>query len=157
MHFIEFLSKESPYKSMGIAHSLKVTYQQPSGIANTEPINAKDIASKLGTVKIVKKARIRSFVHQEVGSRPISRVLSWAAIPLGSPLPASSSNQPGSDASHAICPPIRPCSRWGLPCRPCHHVRGGLLPHRFTLTCAAKGLRPQPPSAVYSLLHFPSP
>ena len=30
--------------------------------------------------------------------------------------------------------PIRPCSRWGLPCRPCRQGRGGLLPHRFTLT-----------------------
>ena len=32
-------------------------------------------------------------------------------------------------------------------------ARGGLLPHRFTLTCAAQ----VPPSAVCSLLHFPSP
>jgi len=30
--------------------------------------------------------------------------------------------------------PIRSCSRWGLPCRPCRQVRGGLLPHPFTLT-----------------------
>ena len=30
--------------------------------------------------------------------------------------------------------PIRFCSRWGLPCRPCHQDRGGLLPHPFTLT-----------------------
>ena len=30
--------------------------------------------------------------------------------------------------------PIRFCSRWGLPCRPCHQRRGGLLPHPFTLT-----------------------
>jgi hypothetical protein len=33
------------------------------------------------------------------------------------------------------CFPIWPCSGWGLPCRPCCHVRGELLPHRFTLTC----------------------
>jgi hypothetical protein len=26
------------------------------------------------------------------------------------------------------------CSGWSLPCRPCYHVRGGLLPRRFTLT-----------------------
>ena len=37
------------------------------------------------------------------------------------------------------CFPIWPCSGWGLPCRPCCHVRGELLPHRFTLTCP--GLR----------------
>jgi hypothetical protein len=30
--------------------------------------------------------------------------------------------------------PIWPCSRWGLPCRPCYQGRGALLPHRFTLT-----------------------
>ena len=30
--------------------------------------------------------------------------------------------------------PIRFCSRWGLPCRPCCQARGGLLPHPFTLT-----------------------
>src|SRR5690242_4224778 len=30
--------------------------------------------------------------------------------------------------------PIRSCSRWGLPCRPCFQGRGGLLPHPFTLT-----------------------
>ncbi len=29
--------------------------------------------------------------------------------------------------------PIRSCSRRGLPCRRCHHRRGGLLPHPFTL------------------------
>ena len=36
--------------------------------------------------------------------------------------------------------PIRSCSRWGLPCRRCCQRRGGLLPHRFTLTPPA--LRP---------------
>lgn len=38
---------------------------------------------------------------------------------------------------HAV--PIWHCSRWGLPCRPCCHVRGGLLPHRFTFSCADTG------------------
>ena len=33
----------------------------------------------------------------------------------------------------------------------CCHKRGALLPHHFTLTCALR------PSAVYFLLHFPSP
>jgi hypothetical protein len=31
-------------------------------------------------------------------------------------------------------PLIWPCSDWGLPCRRCCQRRGGLLPHRFTLT-----------------------
>ncbi len=34
--------------------------------------------------------------------------------------------------------PIRSCSRWGLPCRPCCQRRGGLLPHPFTLTSHAR-------------------
>ena len=64
------------------------------------------------------------------------------AIPLGRPLPAASSNQPGQrsgDGSKVFSvrtpyvAPIRFCSRWGLPCRPCCHGRGALLPHRFTL------------------------
>ena len=31
------------------------------------------------------------------------------------------------------------CSRWGLPCRPRCRVRGGLLPHLFTLACPKVG------------------
>jgi hypothetical protein len=38
---------------------------------------------------------------RKVGSRSISRVLSWTAIPLGVLLPARSSSLPGSSASHA--------------------------------------------------------
>ena len=78
---------------------------------------------------------------QERGSRPISRVLSWTIIPLGHSSPNASSSLPGSHARTPRCRfpcdfPIWPCSRWGLPCRPCCHVRGALLPHHFTLTCA---------------------
>src|ERR1700693_217836 len=32
-----------------------------------------------------------------------------------------------------------PCSDWGLPCHACCQARGGLLPHRFTLTLWIKG------------------
>jgi hypothetical protein len=46
--------------------------------------------------------------------------------------------------------PIRSCSRWGLPCRPCCQRRGALLPHRFTLTRGPFGAR-----AVCFLWHFP--
>jgi len=35
--------------------------------------------------------------------------------------------------------PIRSCSRRGLPCRPGRPVRGGLLPHPFTLTAHSGG------------------
>src|SRR5512138_2192899 len=31
-------------------------------------------------------------------------------------------------------PSTWPCSRWGFPCRSRYRLRGGLLPHRFTLT-----------------------
>jgi len=81
----------------------------------------------------------------------VSRVLSRATvtgralaiIPLGrasrrasSGLPASSGESPYEEQAFACSTrlPTRPCSRWGLPCRPCCHVRGGLLPRRFTLT-----------------------
>ena len=42
--------------------------------------------------------------------------------------------------------PIWSCSRRGLPCRPGHPVRGGLLPHPFTLT-----LRPRPSGGLLSV------
>jgi len=42
--------------------------------------------------------------------------------------------------------PIWSCSRRGLPCRPGHPVRGGLLPHPFTLT-----LRPKPLGGLLSV------
>ena len=72
------------------------------------------------------------------GTRSLSRVLSWTTIPLGVLLPARSSSLPGSGASHAIRFPIWPCFRWGLPCRPCYHVRGELLPRSgFRLTAPA--------------------
>ena len=50
--------------------------------------------------------------------------------------------------------PIWHCSRWGLPCRSGCPSRGGLLPHRFTLT------RPQRSGGLFSValsLGFPRP
>ena len=83
-------------------------------------------------------------------------------IPLVPPLPAGSSCQPGVLGPKLPCgdipgpaagisprgPPIRHCSRWGLPCRSRCRSRGGLLPHRFTLASGE-------PSAVSSLWRFP--
>ena len=40
----------------------------------------------------------------------------------------------GAPVKETPCLPTRPCSRWGLPCRPRYRGRGGLLPHPFTLT-----------------------
>jgi len=91
---------------------------------------------------------------------PASKLTDVAAIPLGRPLPAASSNQPGRRAWRAGLPsprgkkrvaPIRFCSRWGLPCRPRCRVRGALLPHPFTLTSQ----RTSPCEAVCSLWHCP--
>ena len=64
-------------------------------------------------------------------------------IPLGRASRRASRDQPGRRNGNAPAPqrappsPIRSCSRWGLPCRPCCQGRGALLPHRFTL---ARGL-----------------
>ena len=78
-----------------------------------------------------------------MGSSPISRVLSWATIPLGLTLPPGSSSLPGSDASHVITP------LFGLaPDGVCHAVRryrgrGGLLPRqRFGVADAPVGTPP---------------
>ena len=47
--------------------------------------------------------------------------------------------------------PIWSCSRRGLPCRPGHPVRGGLLPHPFTLPARAR----RPRAAVCFLWRYP--
>ncbi len=80
-------------------------------------------------------------------SWPVSRVLygrtcvrrgshsSWTDVAIRLLQPTRTTD-PETDrltfAKHAV--PIRFCSRWGLPCRPCYQLRGGLLPHPFTLT-----------------------
>ena len=63
-------------------------------------------------------------------------------IPLALRLLTGSSRQPGPLGAKLPCRkrraiPIRRCSRWGLPCRFGCPSRGGLLPHRFTLTLHA--------------------
>ncbi len=73
-------------------------------------------------------------------SRILYRIASAMTIHLRAPLPTRFSCQPGPSgakttpgvAPHEV--PIWHCSRWGLPCRSCCQSRGGLLPHRFTLT-----------------------
>jgi hypothetical protein len=70
------------------------------------------------------------------------------SLPNGLVRPTQDSDGAGYPSS-----PTWPCSGWGLPCGPCYQEPGALLPHPFTLTCAVQAR----PSAVYSLLHFPSP
>ena len=67
------------------------------------------------------------------------------AIPLDRPSRDGSRDLPGPSQPVTAYPtrgrrgvPIRSCSRRGLPCRPCCQVRGGLLPHPFTLTGLAR-------------------
>ena len=83
-------------------------------------------------------------------------------IPLGRALRRASRDQPGRQGGNAPASPtrlaldgppaapIRSCSRWGLPCRPCRQGRGALLPHRFTLACSGC-----PMPAVCFLWHCP--
>ena len=55
-------------------------------------------------------------------------------------MPRASSTLPADyNGADRASPPIRVCSRPGLPCPSGHPEGGGLLPHRFTLTCLAAG------------------
>ena len=75
------------------------------------------------------------------GSRPISRVLSWATIHLGCASPLISSDLPGSSCGPQAQTMGSRTSLFGLApggvylAVACCHRRGALLPHRFTLTC----------------------
>src|SRR5271156_5453839 len=68
--------------------------------------------------------RVERFARQrDKKESAISRVLSWATIPLGCASPRSSSDLPGSPCGPHVAAkgaarfPIWSCSRWGLPCR----------------------------------------
>ena len=90
--------------------------------------------------------------RREFASWPVSRVLYGPGPKAGTwqpfiwdnacalPRATHPDDWPGKGrnacANHVI--PIRFCSRWGLPCHPCCHARGGLLPHPFTLTCQGR-------------------
>ena len=107
------------------------------------------------------RARSRRMRHDAPRGRrgdlrggPVSRILSGGSHPLddhsSSPAVACRIKLPTRTArGEAPLPapfpgtrrtvPIRRCSRWGLPCRSGCPSRGGLLPHRFTLTPASEG------------------
>lgn len=68
-------------------------------------------------------------------------------ISLGCRSPGTSCNLPGNIGRAALKRfPIWSCSRRGLPCLPCRHGSGELLPRHFTLTGQAGGM---------FLWHFP--
>jgi len=68
------------------------------------------------------------------GSRPVSRVLSWAIIHLGPPSPAASCDLPESAAGHGIAFLFGLAPGGVYLATECCHLRGALLPHHFTLT-----------------------
>ena len=86
----------------------------------------------------------RGFCREGVRSKsqPVSRVLSWTVIHLGSPSLTTSSNLPGPSVGRAKG------SLFGLApdgvclAADCYQPRGALLPHLFTLTgaCALRRL-----------------
>ena len=79
-----------------------------------------------------------------MAGKPVSRILfgaravgprAVAIIPLGPDSHLDSSSLPeGPNEPGRLSPPIWPCTTRGLPCHPDCSGRGGLLPHRFTLT-----------------------
>jgi hypothetical protein len=89
-------------------------------------------------------------------SWPVSRVL-WTALrqsgnhSSGPPVAWRLERPTREQREQRYCSPIWSCSGWGLACRPCYHVRGGLLPRRFTIA----GLIAET-WADCSLCHFPS-
>ena len=85
----------------------------------------------------------RSVIQE--GSRPISRVLSRAVIPLGYASPRTSSDLPGSSCGHTQRSPIRSCSGWGLPCRRV------LPPARCALTAPFHPCLPLPAGGLFSV------
>ncbi len=68
------------------------------------------------------------------GSRPVSRVLSWAIIHLGPPSPVASCDLPESAAGHGIAFLFGLAPGGVYLATACYHVCGALLPHHFTLT-----------------------
>ena len=75
--------------------------------------------------------------------RPVSRILflpqQIMIISLGCRSPGTSRNLPGNFRRAALKRfPIWSCTRWGLPCLPCRHGSGELLPRHFNLTCACR-------------------
>ena len=85
------------------------------------------------------------------GSRPVSRVLSRAAIHLRCASPHTCSDLPGRRAGHAsqlkaALSPIWSCSGWGLPCR------GVLPPARCALTAPFHPCRRRDPALGRSRL-----
>ena len=104
-----------------------------------------------GSARVLATGLVPRIRRERNARRPISRVLSLReqgmTIHLGRPSPNAScglpgrrrGNPPAQGRSPMPVAPIRPSSRWGLPCRRRYRRRGALLPHPFTLTRRSRG------------------
>ena len=94
-----------------------------------------------------RKPRRSAPAHRGEGrrSRPISRVLSRAVIPLRCASPRTCSDLPGSSCGLTQRSPIRSCSKWGLPCRRV------LPPARCALTAPFHPYLPLPAGGLFSV------
>ncbi len=84
----------------------------------------------------------------------VSRVLSWATIPLDQQSLTDSSNLPDPHAGHTLRDPIWSCSGWSLPCHtllpevrcaltaPFHPYRHVNMLRRSSLCCTCRRLTP---------------
>jgi len=90
-------------------------------------------------------------------SKPVSRILFYAAIYLEDTSPHPSSSLPEGRASNPNTPSYLALHRVGFTWQTCHHASGALLPHLFTLTrrCSEAMLRTTRP-AVCFLWHLPA-
>ncbi len=77
--------------------------------------------------------RTRNPVHREPACKPGSVVDSHSSGTCVAACLERPTREPCGPHDRS---PIWSCSGWGLPCRPCCHGRGALLPHPFTLACA---------------------
>ncbi len=121
-------------------------------------INLGTLPSPRGAVRSGRRGRASARMACKPDSVPGVAPLR-TVIPLGGASPHRSCCQPGPLGLKRPCrarlpglrreAPMRHCSWRGLPCRSGCPSRGGLLPHRFTLT-------PGGPGAVSSLWRFPS-
>ena len=90
-------------------------------------------------------------------SKPVSRILFYAAICLGSVLPHFSSSLPEGRASNPNTPSYLALHRVGFTWQTCHHASGALLPHLFALTRQCSEATPRATEhAVCFLWHLPA-
>ena len=79
------------------------------------------------------------------GGQAANPGLSGVGIPAGGIARLSPTDRPPREA------PIWHCSGWGLPCRSCYQSRGGLLPHRFTVTTLLPKADPRGRGSLFSV------